>query len=722
MADNALSYMSEDKAQSPEEETSEPGVEQPDEDERGLKKDIEKHFSDQVEAADRKRKDRHYKWKRNIELRQGNPDGRYNSNAMDNVDDDYQSEVNPDWYLSKDKSSALFSQTPRVILTHKHEPYKPAVGPLTKAVNEEISETRCNTGAAMFEATNDIVNAAGIAAIEIGYAARFVKKSVPRPDMLLLPPEMKAQLMASGQMPMIEVEFPSDIRFFTDRFSIDDLLIPVAFLGSDFNKGPWMGRRFKTSKAEATLNYKIKDETIWEQISESEAKSEDNLKTDRDNDTKVTQDLKEIRGKKVFYKRYRVDPDCKFFDEIWEIVWLDGVEKPVRHEKWKGQQFVPDVGQDGKPQVTGKYVGSCKFPIQAGTTTYISDNPVPPSDSQAARPQVNDLRRSRSQIFQNRAFSFPFRWFNTNLTDPTTYDLLMRGRVQGMFPVQGDGSKAFGEMARSSYPQENMAFDRTTMDDMFRSWGIGPNQMGQLASHETTAGEAQMAQQGYNNVMSQERGRVAQLFLNTVEVLTGLMALYSDFSSLTQQEREVMKKSWDGKKVLFGLAFSILPDSQIATSTDSQIKRLTQLLNIGGKSGFLNVKALFTKLVELHGEDPNEMIVDPQPHPMKPMSMSLGLKGREDLLNPVVAAIAMKNGQWPTDEEIEKARQTIIKLNMGMPLGQPQMPPGGGPQRPGMPPQPGAPKPPMPARPPVSQDQAPQWSLMNRVAKRTGDI
>src|SRR5262249_55266946 len=154
------------------------------------------------------------------------------------------------------------------------------------------------------------------------------------------------------------------------------------------------------------------------------------------------------------------------------------------------------------------------------------------------RPQVMDLRRSRSQLFQNRRASLPVRWADSSRVDPLTMSQLMRGTFQGIIPTLGNGNNAIGEVARASYPAEDLSFDRETKQDLMESWRIGPNQNGNFQGGRQTAAESQIAQANFATDIGQERGRVMEFVLGICDVLAGLMVLYSDFPNLTDEERE----------------------------------------------------------------------------------------------------------------------------------------------------------------------------------------
>lgn len=684
-----------------------------------------------VEAAKHNAIIYHRAWRTNVEIRLGRQVTRYTEGVP--VYNDIQSEINPDWSLTKTKTANLFSQVPPIYATHENKTYAMAVGPFVKALNYEKGEKRANIGAAMEEALNDAVNAAGIAAIDTGYAARFETKETFEADSVggvpssSIPQEAFAKILAGAKelgqdIPTRTVETPTDYKFYHKRISPIDLLWPVEFVGSNFDDGDWIGYRGRCSWSEAKSEFRLKDD---QKDSVVGALIDHTVDATLRSDAKAT-DLAETEAVGyvvLYYWRYRMDPDEKSFKSIWKLVFVDGLkgDEPAIHEQWKGQQY------DNQKRA---YVGCCRFPVQVLTLTYVSDNAIPPSDSAAGRPQVNDLRRSRSQMFQSRERSIPLRWFDVNRIDPAIQDSLMRGIVQGMIPTNGDGSRSVGEIARASYPSENIAFDQAAKQDLQESWQVGADQAGTMAQGRRTGTEASIVQQNFSTRMGQERNKVTNFYLRCMEVLAGWMALYSDFPSLADDERAAMQQAWDSKHVLHDLVLKILPGSTVVTDPKVRIAELAEYLNLTAKSGFVNVKPVIEEMTELHGLDVAQVVVDPHP-PIEEPNISYRFSGKDDIINPVVMALLVKKNQAPSAQEIEEAKK-LLTIGAAPPapdalaqqLGGSQ--PQAGPQQSGAPTAPGSPVGPPttpPSHAPMPIEPAhPDWHPMEKVAKRTRDL
>jgi len=679
-------------------------------------KEVEKSFRSRLDSAKRNRKKFTSGWKHNVDLRLGQAIHRYTEGVT--TEDDLQNEINPDWSLTKTKTANLYSQVPQVQVTHENAQFAPAIPPFAKALNYELGEKRANVGVAMEEVLNDAVNAAGIGAVIVGYAARFETVDMPVEEMFegpqgpvptaSLTPEQMQQLATAGLITIKPTERTVDDKFFVTRVSPPDLLWPAEFTGSCFDDGDWIGYDGKMSWPEAKNEWKLSDDLKDKATSGSDSPHQEDLRADPEKAGLA--ELKVVKYSRIFYWRYKVDSDEKSFHAIWELVFVEGIEKAVLHAPWKGQKY---------DEQTRTYVGSSKFPVRVLTLTYVSDNPIPPSDSAAGRPHVRDLQRSRSQMFQNRDRSVPIRWFDTNRIDPEIRELLQRGTWQGMIPTQGDGTRSIGEIARASYPAEDLAFDRSTKGDLMESWQIGPNQQGTTSPGDQTKAEVQLVQGNFATRIGQERARVASFFLSIAEVLAGWMTLYSDFPTLSDQERQQMQGAWDQKRILHDLVLKIRPDSSIVLDSQQRVQRLMAFLNMTAKSGYVNVAPIIAEIAELTGLDPASIMIKPGMKEEKP-NVSYRYSGKDDLINPVVMAMLIKEGLAPSEQEIEAAKKLLMSAQMPPPLPQPA---------PGLPGQPEAAGPLFPpgqgpdeqSQPPVGEAN-PDWNLMPHVAKRSRDI
>lgn len=667
------------------------------EDEQIDPKTIVKSFKSKIETAKRNRRNFNNEWKRNVDLRMGKVANQYTGGI--DVEDDLQTEINPDWSLTKTKTASLYSQVPAVQITHENKQYADAIPPFAKALNYELGEKRANVGVCMEEVLNDVVNAAGVGAVYVGYAARFETVEVPSIDVSQIPPPVLQQMQATGQIPMQSVERVVDDMFFANRLSPMDLLWPAEFTGSCFDDADWVGYSGGMSWAEAKNEFKLTEEQKDKAVTAEKTPINEDLRTEPEKAGLM--ELEEVRFDRIFYWRYRVDPNEKSFKAIWQLVIVKGIDKPVVHGPWKGQQYVKE---------TRKYVGSIKFPVRFLTLTYISDNPVPPSDSSAARPQVNDMRRSRSQMFQNRERSAPLRWFNPDKVDPAIIDTIMRGTWQGMIPLQGGGDRAIGEVARANYPTEDLSFDKQVKEDLMDSWQIGQTQpMG------VTAAEAKNTQNNFQTRNGQERAKVASFFLGIAEVLAGWMVLYSEFPVLTDEEKQGMFKIWDQKHVLQDLVLNIRPDAAVVLDSSQRIQRLMQFMNMTAKSGFVNIEPIVRELAELSGLDPAEVIKKPQPPAPEEPNMSYRFSGKEDLINPLVMGLLIKHKSAPSAEDIAAAQKILAAAATPPAPPAPAVAPGGQPPVPGQHP---------PGQLPISDQHTehPDWNMASKVAKRSRDM
>lgn len=644
-------------------------------------------------------------WTTSIDYRRGKP--------FTSQSDEDQIAVPLDWIMTNTKHAALFSQVPHARLNHS-EDLLPKTTPWAGSFEKKLNDNLIAAGieAAMDEVLPDCINAAGFGVAMVSYEAMTEDVQVPSIDISQLPPQIGQQVLQSGQfngqdVPMETVPRVVDKRYLVQRISPADLLWPINFTASNFDSAPWIGRSGRITWAEAVKQFKLTEED-----------KETVLGEDRPMMDRLTHDVERDRSKademvgfdEIFYKEFQYDEESKSFVTIHRLVFIAGKDDPVVDEPWKGQK----AGEDGK------VLGAQRFPIRVLTFSYITDDAIPPSDSAIGRPLVNEINKSRTQMIHQRERSLPVRWFDVNRVDPAIQQSLMRGTWQAMIPVQGDGSRTIGEVARAAMPPENAAFDALARRDLTEAMALGANQEGSGAQVETK-GESNNIQAGYNTKITKDRAKVASFFVSIAEVLAGLMCLYEEPDSLGQ-----------GFDPIFStlLRFSVLADSTVLLDANQKLAKLSSFVNEFAKSGWVNIEPVLQEIAQLSGLDPNTVIRAPSPKPPVEPNVSIRLTGVEDLLNPLSLGMLIKAGQAPSNDQIEQAKAMIQQAvvppqNAGLSLQPGQPAPGGAPMLPQgapLPPPVGGPPPgsPLPLPPAPKMGEAhPQWSGMAPINKRT---
>lgn len=644
-------------------------------------------------------------WTVNIDYRRGKP-------FASQTDQD-QIAVNLDWSLTKSKQASLFSQVPQVRFDHSPLTL-PKIAPWASKFEQKLNELLIEGGieSAMDECLPDCINAAGIGAVLVSYEAITEDREVPKATPEPAQNDPQAPAPDPAVAPEMEiVPYILDKRYTTQRLSPADLLWPINFTGANFDNALWIGRSGRVTWTESVQKFKLK---------ESDKKSI--LGEDRPMMDKLTHDVEKDKSQademvgfdEIFYKEYSYNEASQSFSTIHHLVFVTGKDDPVIDEPWQGQK----IGQDGTT-----LTGATKFPIRVLTLTYITDETIPPSDSAIGRPQVDEINKGRSQQIRQRERSMPVRWFDVNRIDPAIQQGLMRGTWQNMIPVQGEGSRVIGEVARGQMPPESFKFNEIAKADLLEEFGALS-----VASQEDEAkGEDSQNKVSFNTRAGRERARVASFFVGIAEVLGGLMCLYEDPSSFGDGFDPSQSKL---------LKFSILADSTVLLDASQKLARLNQFINLYAKSGWINLEPVLQEVATLTGLDPSVVVKAPSPKPPVEPNISLRLTGVEDMLNPLALAFLIKSGQAPQPELIEQAKaliQQAVVPPQGMQMpgqvqplgGLPMLPegqPGAAPPGPPLP-QPGqAPPPgtPLPAPPvPKVGEANPQMAALEAINKRT---
>lgn len=645
----------------------------------------QEEFRSRIDTAKHYRRKLVSNWSINIDYRRGKP--------FASQSDDDQVCVNLDWSLTKTKQATLFSQVPQVRVNH--HPESAQAGPGLALYERKLNDTLVVGGieAAMDEVLPDCINAAGFGAVLVSYETLSEDKEVPKIDVSILPPEVQKEIAETGkfadiEIPMETVPQVTDKRYMVSRLSPSDFLWPMTFLGSNFDNAPWLGRTGRVTWAEAVQRWNLSEDEKDQYVGEDKTVM-DKLTHDIERD-KISPDQM-VEFDEIFYKESAYDSKAPKYDLIHHMIFVCGKPEPVVDEAWKGQKF--DDAQ-------GKVIGATKFPIRVLTLAYITDDVIPPSDSAIGRPQVNEINKSRTQVLMQRARNIPVRWGDVNRIDPSIMQSLMKGTWQNIIPVQGDGSRVLGEVAKSGHPVENPAFDQVAKNDLAEAWSIGPNQMGSGEDVETK-GESSEIASSFQTRIGRERAKVGSFVIGIAEILGGFLCLYEDPTSFG----EGFDPSFSTK-----LAFSITVDSTVLLDAKQRLKYLNEFVNVYAKSGFIALEPVLREIAILNGLDPNVVIKAPDPSSPPPPNISLRLTGAEDMMNPLNLAFLIKSGQAPGPQEIEAAKMMIQAAVMNPAQFPPQPPqPPGGPEG-------------SPEGPPEAVGEAhPDATILPKITKRSDD-
>lgn len=616
-------------------------------------------------------------WMENIDYRRGK------QAASDS--DKVRHPVTTDWSATKAKQAQLYSQTPEVRLKEVSPAYQQAVPVWAKKVNDAIDAAK--VGVVLDENVPDCVNAAGIAACLIAFESRTQSKMMPS-----VPPDVAQMMQLMGQkVPTQPVEQVIDSRITADRIAPEDLLWPLEFTGSNFDKASWLGHSGTAHWAKAKGMFKLKD-TDRDLVTGGHPREVDERAT-RPAAEEGSKEADMVYYDEIFYWSHLFDENETHFAAIHRLVFVHGLDEPVIDEPWTGQQRAQD----------GSVIGSLEFPIRVLTLTYVSGDAIPPSDSAMGRPHVDELIALQQDKQKQRTNSVPFRWVDVNRLDPIVLDSIQRGTWQGIVPVNGSGERALGEVARANYPAESYEYERWLKTELQDSWQISGDQLGSGAPASRSATASNIVQQHFTTRVSYERNRTVAYFIGIVKVIAGLMALYGKF---TPEEEEALK-GWDRKALSNQFIYDIRADSTVVLDAQQRIERLSAFLNLTAKSGWVDVGPVIRELADLSGVDPS-VVRPPAPPKPEPITLTHRSSGLEELLNPLFLAFLVAHEQAPKPEHIEAAKKMLLASNL--PPEPPQVaPPGAGTLPAGAP---GAPE---------VGDAAPDWNTLSRIEKRSQD-
>jgi len=648
------------------------------------KKTSKGRWHTKIAACRKKREKLNKTWQVNVDFRKNKVYA-----ATDETQD--RIAVPVDWARTKNKIAQLFFQVPAIKAKARRPEFVGAAALYAAAVTFEL-EHEIRAHHLMDECLSDAVNAAGMGIALIGYDASFEEVTTPAIDLsvrtpaeieaMQQPPAPPAAPAAAPAPPADGMEPPAaapvappttgipqmDAKrtvyqcYYGRRISPSQFLWPPDFTGSDWQKAEWLGYEDRIPLAEALRRKWVDDDYEAEMGDKLESMSSSE---DQDPDSEPVG--KYVKFSQIFYKKSVLDPEEKDPRKLGMVVMIDGKKEPVVDEDFRWQAY------DAQTRTWG---GLTSFPLKVLTLVYVSDEDVPPSDSEIGRPQVKELNKSRTQMLQQRDRSAPMRWFDVNMVDEAIADQMEHGTYQGMIPMNGPGNNAIGEVARANYPRETFQFQQIIEKDLDSGWSMGPDQLGYAMGGDTSAAEANHIANAASVRLDYERAKVLRFFLDIAEGVGSLLQLFQDDEKWVELEGpDGLKQlqAWNNSKVRGDYAFEAKPDAAIKIDVGQKRVESLNVYKLLRRDPLANGQEILKDVLEWHGFDLSKAMVPPAPPPPKPATLRYTFKG-EDLTNPVVVALVQANSEKPlTPQDLAAAKK--LMSDAGIPVMAPQVMP-----------------------------------------------
>jgi hypothetical protein len=598
-------------------------------------------------------------WKNNVRA--------YMGKVLDSTPRDHIVNVPLEYSYVEQKKSQLVFQVPELHLKPKNPQSAPAVPTFQAAVNHELGPENADAPTLIDEMATDVL-LCGIAGSKIGYAAEIRTRKVPvmepaPPDpmsgMPPIDPQTQQPAMVQAQRPVTSPDgmmqfgpdgqpvtepafedepYLADEKFFWEEFPTEDLLIPVEFVGSNFDRAAWLGMKFVMDFNQAKKELKLPDDFAATIQTPRETLSSEE-RPNRDGGA-----LKQVEGYEIWYKAavFATDED-PLPKQIKQLVLIKGHNKPVKHEN-SPYQWLGD-GQEGRPN-DGKLHGMEGFPIHPLTLRFLPGSAYPVSDVGIARPLSEEISLGRTQMVQFRDRSIPQRWFNRDggMTQETLAKI-ENGEIMANVGVSGNGNELMGVIALPTFPRDNYQFNEIGEKDLRDTWAIRP---ATVETEGRTATEVRDATAVSDVRLDKERTKFLRWFTTGGAKFASLLQQFKDdaaYVEIVGADGQKALQAWDRKAIQGEFVFTAKPDSALRLDADVERRQAANLYNLIGRDPNVRRTELLKALLTKHNLDPDKIVVETPPAEPKPEppKISLALKG-EDLVNPQVLGILAQLG------------------------------------------------------------------------------
>lgn len=596
-----------------------------------------KYWNEQIERATKRIDEEVTGWKRHLDLYNGAAHRLPGIRSADNYS------VNAQFYTTENKKPQLCYQTPAV-LARPEMGADPKAQPVVQALmNQLLSRKGVNLQATMDEVLNDVLITSGIGPTKIGYDCIQVKTQIPtdrmepdtdpvtlqtKIDPATGQPAMRLALGDDGQPETKEVPKTIWSKYYWDKFSICDLLVPAGFTSStDYDRAPWLAWKFRLSDAQC------EQFGVPKRAGDQRSRARSIL-------NRIDADALEECPEAIeiwYYASYVSDDPTTSPDRVRQLILVPGATagrgrhatQIITHRNSPYQVFDKD----------GQFVKGMKgFPIQLLTIRSAPESAWPKSDCAVIEEAAREKSMGRSLQIRQRKRNLPLRGADKSRMSPDTLKQIESGDVQEIILFDGPPTDQLVALDKSAFPSENFEFDREAQQDIDRLSASGPSQQSISTPGSETATESSLQQRASDDRKAKER----EILLGGVNAGTEkLFALVQLFAG----EKEVQEVvgldgasqwvQWNKETVQGQWSFTFKPDSARRTDVEQERGMFLRLFNLSVNHPNANGKELLTMLFTEFGQDATKLVKDPNP-PQPPIPeapqqekprISISLKG-----------------------------------------------------------------------------------------------
>jgi hypothetical protein len=563
---------------------------------------------------------------------------------------DYADDVclsNKDYPRSRQLQSQLFFRVPEVQCKPRRPSGHEVASLVAAATNQRLRDLQVSQ--TIDEVLTDVIVSAGVGAVMVDYEAILAPVETKPVAHRETPDAIFAGLVESGAAAYETVQVPTYESYVMRRIAPDKLLYPADFDSSNWDNASFLGELFTIAEPEAKRLYKLTKDEV-------EKCSGGGRQETLTGEEAPEASYKKLTGVRLFYRRCFYDSGAKHKDQIRELVYFDGLDKPVVHKDYHAQRL----------EGSSMY-GVRRYPIRPLTKLFVPGRPLPPSDVTITRPNVAESEKSRTIQMLQRERSLPLRWFDVNQVDEEQEQLLQEGVIQTFIPMNGPGANAIGEIARATYPRESFEFDRVVNREIDEAWGL--DSLGQPQSGETTAAEVKEMASATSARLDYDRAKVLRWFVECVEVLHGLMQLYedqTDYTELVGADGAKQLVAWNKANLAGYWALEARPDSALRMDAASDRQQALNLFSLLANDPMVDRAELVREVLRTHNLDTSK-ILKAQPPPPEPERPNISFRFAGEDLDPtrpsalMVYDILAKSGMALDPSIVQAAREQAAR-------------------------------------------------------------